>query len=158
MKRPPKEKKNVRTRTEIYVDYTSRDGYRSEGDASKYEHEWSASRDLHVKNAWLSRDGLSSWQCETMQCEGKVQAGDTLYVIVVRYSDGDTFGQSTGNYHFELATKDANKAVEVKNAIVAGTYKRERPEDVDHWYDYLEWTGYFNSLEDVELHKMVVGK
>lgn len=151
MKRPTKRKKAKSKQpvtTEVYVDYkeigSGRED-RSTGDG-KWDFEWSEERDIDVRDVWLNREMASTWCVETMSCEGKVEPGDVLYLIVVRYSSGDTFGHGTGYYHFEKITKSAEEAVALRKSIEEGTHKGYKP-----------WDGYFESLERVEMHKLVAG-
>ena len=67
---------------------------------------------------------------------------DFVYVVIVRYSDGDTFSQTNGNWHIEgvYLTKEEAKSV-------MSTINREKKKGPE----YRPWHGYFASLESVEI-------
>lgn len=69
---------------------------------------------------------------------------DYVYLVVVRYSDGGTFGHTTGYWHVSLVTTDRDEALKMETAIRANTLPKEGV--------YKPWEGYFSSLEDVEIH------
>lgn len=74
---------------------------------------------------------------------------DTLYLAVVRYSTGDTFGRTEGAWALvgvaptykiaEMMLEEATKPTE------KGDYRNYRP-----------WEGYFERLTDTEIHKLDV--
>ena len=68
--------------------------------------------------------------------------GKDVYVVVVRYSSGDTFGNSNGHWHVEGAYTDKDKAFEVEAQINNEKYEGYKP-----------WVGYFEGLEHVEIHE-----
>lgn len=138
----------------VYVDYKSTVRESSSGDASKYEHSWEAEKDLNVLGVYKDRKHCRSWEVEEMNVLDS-EIGDTLFIVVVRYSDGDTFGHSTGNFDFVQIVKTAEQAVKLRGFIAANKYKKymclgkgQRREV------HLSWTGYFNSLESIEIHKL----
>jgi len=63
--------------------------------------------------------------------------GENIYIVVVRYSTGDTFGQTEGEWHLEGAYLDAKEAKEIADSIEDDTYKG----------DSYHWKGYFERLE-----------
>lgn len=70
-----------------------------------------------------------------------------VYLVCVRYSSGDTFGQSYGHIHFEGVYKDKNQALAIQESIENGKYTKST---------YLPWKGYFERLEDVEVHSFAL--
>ena len=66
---------------------------------------------------------------------------ENVYMVLVRYRDGDTFGCTHGNWYIEGVYLDAKKAQRISRQISTNKYKGE----------YLPWEGYFSSLESVEV-------
>jgi len=79
------------------------------------------------------------------EVKGEFDRGDIGHLLVVRYSTGDTFSHTNGYWTIIGFYKNAKEAVEIKDKINDGSYEGYKP-----------WVGYFESLEDVELHTMVV--
>jgi len=75
--------------------------------------------------------------------------GKSVYVIVVRYSTGDTFGHSTGEWFVEGVYNDVDETKKVSDSINKGTYGSGK---------YQPWQGYFERLQDVEVHKFTLKK
>lgn len=93
-----------------------------------------------------------------------------VFAVVVRYSTGDTFGHSYGHHYFEGIYKSEDEAIKIAESIKA--YDRyndkNRKDKSEYWqykelkklsskpcdYVYLPWAGYFERLEDVELHEL----
>lgn len=90
--------------------------------------------------------------------------GDSVYIVVARYSTGSTFGRSSGNFEFMSAhtTKDgANKAKqaldeEYEQYSLGRGYssysKKKQPEP--YTGPSRSWMGYFESLESVDIIEM----
>lgn len=73
-----------------------------------------------------------------------------LFLAVVRYSTGDTFGHTIGMWHivglaptFEIAQAMVKEAIEPSPEPKKGQYRHYKP-----------WEGYFESLEDTEIHEL----
>jgi hypothetical protein len=77
----------------------------------------------------------------------KDQIDNKIHLVVVRYSDGDTFGCTTGYWKIVKAFihEDKQDAVDLSDSINNGKYK-----------GYKEWDGYFASLQcaDVETFEL----
>lgn len=72
---------------------------------------------------------------------------DHLWLAVVRYSTGDTFGHTTGAWYvvgiaptYEIAQMMLDEETKPSKE---GDYRRYKP-----------WEGYFESLEDTEIHEL----
>ena len=72
-------------------------------------------------------------------------AAETVYLVVVRYGDGDTFGHTYGNWTVFAATASEEEALKIGESIEDGSLVKKKP-------GYYRWTAYFNSLESVEIH------
>lgn len=70
-----------------------------------------------------------------------------VFVILVRYSDGNTFGNTSGYGKIVAAAEYMYEAKEIRDKIL----KKE-------WHGYNVWEGYFARLEKVEIKELVVHK
>lgn len=74
---------------------------------------------------------------------------DKLYLAVVRYSTGDTFGRTEGEWHIVGVAPSYKIAQlmldEATSPATEGDYKNYKP-----------WEGYFERLTDTEIHTMEV--
>ena len=89
--------------------------------------------------------------CEVIDVDDELIKAEKLYLALIRYGDGDTFGNSEGHTAFlgvAVTREDAQKLIDEALNDKSDTY---RP-----------WTGYFNTLEgsdvvplrvDEEYHK-----
>jgi|JI10StandDraft_1071094.scaffolds.fasta_scaffold211972_3 hypothetical protein len=87
---------------------------------------------------------------EFYDCTEEQYNAPELFVIVVYYTDGDTFKTTKGNMaigSFHLTYEDAESAAEEieKDACSANP-------------SYKPWTGYFSGIEKIEIHKMLLQK
>lgn len=87
---------------------------------------------------------------ETIEVDFDPSGLDHLYVVVVRYSSGSTFGSTYGHWYIEGAYKAYDKAKKIEMAISKGTGKYDRA--------YMPWEGYFESLEGVTVERLDVWK
>ena len=76
-------------------------------------------------------------------------AGEQAYLLVVRHSDGDTYGSSYGHAHFEGVYETLKEAEAVAQTINDGSYSNKR---------YKPWDGFFTKLEGIEIHSMTINK
>ena len=102
---------------------------------------WFSVKDITLKN--------TNPYHETFQCEGQVPSH--LYVVVVRYYDGNTFGRTCGYGHIEAVLKTKEEAEILEKRIWEDN-------DFISYRGYNPWHGYFSGLEDVEVHKVMVDK
>jgi len=84
---------------------------------------------------------------ETIEVDFDPKKLDHLYVVIVRYSSGDTFGTTLGNWHIIGAYKSFKKAEKIRISIDKNKYKGYKP-----------WEGYFESLEGVTVERLDVWK
>ena len=83
---------------------------------------------------------------ESIQVDFDPSKCDTLYVVIVRYSSGGTFGTSHGHWHVIGAYKTYIQAMKVEKTI-PDKYKGDKP-----------WEGYFESFEKVGIERLDVWK
>ncbi len=93
----------------------------------------------------------------------EVKKGDVVFIVVVTFEDGDTFGRSCGNVCVVDIFKDEKEAETLASII----YGDEKKCDKDDLFDrqakrsykgYAPWHGYFERLENVEVQKFIVTK
>lgn len=72
-------------------------------------------------------------------------AGKEVFVVVVTYQTGDTFGHSTGNVSIVDVFDSESSADKTARAIRKGTFGT-----------YRDWQGYFEHLEDIEIHRFIL--
>lgn len=117
---------------------------RSWGGDALSDEPYSSREDKHIEFTvtGLSPSSTGGLYQETIEVE---EVKFPLYVIVVRYSTGDSFGNTNGAWHVEGAYTDADKVQEIVDAINNDTYKSK--------CGYEVWKGYFERLENVEVHE-----
>lgn len=86
-----------------------------------------------------------------------VKAGDTVFVVVVDYSTGDTFGNDDGMFvaaGVELTRERAEELAEaVRKANDSGAWDVE----YDGWAYYCgSWTGYFECVNSIDVYEAEV--
>ncbi len=79
----------------------------------------------------------------------KTHESSKVYAVIVRYSDGDTFNHNSGKATIPAICGSWETANIIKKSIEDDTYLKGQ--DM-----YLEWTGYFNSLQYVEVEEFDV--
>lgn len=99
--------------------------------------------------------------------EDIVTDGETLYIVVVQYSDGDSFGNSSGNIEYVDSFRTLEAARKCLKAVQDSESKYDKPSKKFEYVldngslcstQYPAWVGYFNSLEDVYIKELVVGR
>lgn len=130
----------------VYIEYTSDS---SGGDSIDPSDRWSDRTDQHVtlevKNLFKTEPQHLFFK-DSIEVDPKILEQTHAFLVVVRYQTGDTFGTSHGNFHFHgiYATQEEAEeaAKECRKPATAGTYRI--------------WDGYFERLEDVEIHGMLL--
>jgi len=83
--------------------------------------------------------GSSMW-FDQVACTEDVKVGDTVYLVDVIYSTGDTFGQSEGYHYLVAAFLNRADAEIIQESITDKTYPGYKP-----------WEGYFEALSYVDI-------
>lgn len=104
-------------------------------------------RIFEMKQLFLDRP--EDWEVEEVEVSGHslVNHGDVLFVVLVRYSTGDTFTDVRGCWNIPIICTDKVKAANIVESIKNGSYLLDK---------YHPWVGYFETLESVDVHPMVV--
>lgn len=117
--------------------------------------DWREDKDFSVTGVFLSE--IST---EVVSIISEVKDGDIVHVLYIRYSTGDSFGQSTGNGEVMYIFSDINAAFEAKDALS----RQEQEFSVKFLDDERNVismsnpaAGYFESLDDVIIESFVVG-
>jgi len=97
--------------------------------------------------------------------EVDAEPGDMVYVVILRYSDGDTFGNDDGNYDVADVFKTEIEALELQNH-----FNQWKPEytkwgssrSVPFTTEFngkeyrVPWAGYFEQYESVDIYPCLV--
>ena len=86
-----------------------------------------------------------NWRVEVFDVDYPVQVGDNLFLVVVRYDTGDTFGHNENEFCFIGVYKTKKELEKVNKSIKDGSHEKS----------YI-WTGYFENYRDTEIHFMTV--
>jgi hypothetical protein len=99
------------------------------------------------------------------ELEVDAQPGDTVFVVILRYSTGDTFGNDDGQYDVADVFKTEIEAMELQNA-----FNQYKP-DYTNWgsnkstpftiefngKEYrIPWAGYFEQYESVDIYPCMI--
>lgn len=109
--------------------------------------------DFSPESLYLDEQDVSSWRKETIKIDEDVSRGDIVFLVIVRYGDGGTFGRTLGYWQIFGATKDGDKARELSRAIPNGDWKSS---SILSEYSYDVWSGYFSSFEGVDVFPLIV--
>jgi hypothetical protein len=147
----------------LYIDYDAR---RSGGEALSAG-PWSDREDEVID---LTVNGVNIKPVESFGESVKTlftpKVGMDVWLVTVRYSTGDTFGRSLGNYKFITAYDNRDDAESLareieKNNKDDGGYKFSFIPSTPFPEDSVEcssWTGYFDRLEMVDIEQFTVRK
>jgi hypothetical protein len=110
--------------------------------------EWEREYSCTVGDRFAKNEGIiTGYDAESIRVEPDVLDADEVYAVVVTYGSGDTFGHSTGEKCVPHIVTKLEEAVKIEKSINDGSYK-----------GYAPWNGYFESLEDTEIKKLIEKK
>ena len=127
---------------------------------------WEKTYDCAITKAVKNRELLSGWNTHEFSVDESVFNASSIFVVYVKHTDGDSFGQWSGNLSIAWVTSDANEAIKVKN-IIEEEDKRQKEErwqrhgskqknktdtgwtTISEKVGYPSWWGYFNRVENV---------
>lgn len=143
-----KTKKIEEKKFKVFITY---DETRSGGDKIDPNDRWSNREleDIDFTPIALYAMAKGEYWVETIEVDFDPQKyiGKKIDVVLVRYSDGDTFGRTDGHWYavgaYPAETKDAGN---VAKAIELNKYTG----------DYLPWNGYFARLSWVDIHSFTL--
>lgn len=134
--------------TILYMRYTE---YREGGDRDSDEPYTVAEPeyvDFHPVSLSLAKD--NDYYVEHIKCDETVNLGDVVFLVVARYSDGDSFSTVHGKWYIAEVTKNANKAMQMKKFI------EDNKDEYCEQGCYYPWYGYFSSLESVDIYPFLM--
>lgn len=88
------------------------------------------------------------WTRERFEVPEGIKVGDILYLVVVRYTTGGTFGCTQGEVGFEGLYVHKGQASKIVQSIKDDKYFVKNK--------YAFWKGYFESLESVSIQEVRV--
>jgi len=114
---------------------------------------------IEVKFTSLTRQS-GTFFAHDIEVSDEVHAADEVFLVVVRYQDGDSFGTSHGNWTVFKAVTSEAEATEIAGSIEDGSLAKAVEADQKRgvYNTCLQWVGYFNSLEGVEIHSFRVAE
>ena len=141
----------VSTETQTVRDYHDGETYGS----------WERVENYLGSKVALEGKGSIGWFSEEVEVSFEPKVGQWVFVVIVQYSSGDSFGNSSGNISIAGVYDTPDKAAQVRQAIL------EDEKNNPHSYESLEipgeasiypgdWKGYFESLEDVRIEMEAV--
>jgi hypothetical protein len=84
--------------------------------------------------------------------------GAEVFLVVVTYGTGDTFGHSSGNVSivgcYEEEAHSDSIAADIRFDDDNSRYGEMKKGRKERFSGYKAWTGYFESLEGVEVHRL----
>ncbi len=95
---------------------------------------------------------------ETELYEGELAEGDIIFVVIANYSSGDSFGYADRKYVDVCSiNKDANLAHDNVRSLGSNKPIITLDNGTTHPH-YRPWDGYFESLDSLSVHTMIVKK
>lgn len=129
----------------LYLSYTESE---SGGEVYTEDEDWpnyqDAYRTFEIKGLHLNPKG-AGWEKELQGTDFDPQVGQTVYIVLVRYTDGDSFSCIHGCWYIVKICQGKEEAEEIAQSINKGTH-----------IGYGPWKGYFADLESCEVVSMVV--
>lgn len=95
-----------------------------------------------------------SISCREFDVDADLKEGDSVFVVTVTYSTGDTFGHSTGNMEVEGIYTNAKEAKDIADLIENDTGDADNYRKAKDYYPV--WSGYFESVSDVRVHTVKI--
>jgi len=136
----------------LYIS-TSESSYGGEPESNE---EWCHHSDI-VKtvtfNSVFRKKGEGFWaSAGYFKVSDEVFNSDQVYLVIVRYRDGGSFGSTTGNWHIQQAFTNPEDAKALATSIRNRSYEKEMDRKHGQYVHYMPWVGYFCGLEGVEIH------
>lgn len=142
----PRKKKQKQPEFRLYIDYSEYiTGGEAIGDGPFCDHE-DEYREVYLNGVYRSMDSPKApFFYDSKEVAEETFKKDTVYLVVVRYTTGNTFGTIHGAWHIEGIYPDAAQAAIACRKIEDGTYQGYKP-----------WDGYFERLENVDIRQFDV--
>jgi len=146
-------KKEVKSEPSLYLKYNES---RSGGEICEGQENdsWPSHEDENIDFdpeylVLAAEDNRPDWveEIKDIDFEPSKYVNKLVYLVIVRYYDGGTFGRTCGYWKIMLCTTKQKEALKLEKSIRDGSYQKG---------EYLEWNGYFAGLEDVEIHSLEI--
>lgn len=130
-------------------------------DWPNHEHEYKE-HEVHGVYSKDAKDGRG-WSCynESIDVEFEPVTGAEVFLVVVTYGSGSTFGSSSGNvcvvgcYDEEAHADSIATDIRADDNDTDRDYRRSgKKSRKERFTGYKAWTGYFESLQGVEVHRL----
>lgn len=152
-KKDKKAKQEPQETFRLYVEYKES---RTGGLAHNPEDQWSSHEDVdvNVKFIRLHREAPKHifFYDSVEVSHKKMLELDKLFLAVVRYGTGDTFGHTNGAWYIVGVAP----TYQIAKAMLEEETKPSAAPKKGEWQRYKRWEGYFESLEDTEIHELSV--
>lgn len=114
---------------------------------------------IEVTFTSLSRES-GTFFAHDIEVSDEVYAAEEVFLVVVRYRDGDSFGTSYGNWTVFAAVATEEEALKISKSIEDGSLAKavEADQKKGVYNTHLQWVGYFSNLEGVEIHSFRVAQ
>jgi hypothetical protein len=89
---------------------------------------------------------------DSFEVSEEVYKAPKVFLVIVRYFDGGTFGRTCGCWHIQGSFTTEKEALALAASIRDRSYEKEWEKQHKKGYHYLPWQGYFSGLEGVEVH------
>lgn len=140
-------------RYELFID-TTEDSYGGEAES---DDEWCHHSDI-VKTVefncvYRKKNSKSFWGGTSFEVTEEVYKAPRVFLAIVRYSDGGTFGRTVGYWEIMGAFTTEAEALAMTASIEGGTFKTDYPHLAR---SYMPWEGYFSGLQGTEVHSFPI--
>ena len=142
----------VDTRKELFVEERRSCVHEYDDDDGEQYGSWERRYDNAVTKVSRNSKLLHRYNFTACKVPDEVYNAPYVYIVVVTYNTGDSFGTSSGNIAIAFITENPGEALEAKDVIENGDGW------TDKWCDhpksassYPRWQGYFESVESVDI-------
>ena len=122
---------------------------------------WSETWDFRVTGVSLS--SRDRWNEEKLGCLVDIKAGDTVFVLLMTYDTGDSFGRAYGRGEVIWVFKDADLAMKAKAKWQAENEKRDPDYSIEFEVDSGKTvkqsnpaSGYFENVGYIDVQTFLV--
>ena len=120
--------------------------------------DWSETYDCSLEKVSRNKELLNRLNFYAHRVPDEVYNANTVYVVVVTYNTGNSFGRAEGKLALAFVTENPDEAIAAKNAIENNTYASFYTSP--KWLagsGYTEWNGYFERVTsvDIEFHQVM---